>query len=372
VRVAIVNTARNYGGQEAMAALLAEHLAARGHDVVFLCRPIYPALERVRRSVPVATVLDGVDWSPRAIWRARRTLTKHATQVVLVTTNKDMRTAALSAWSLGIPVVVRRAMARPLRGSPHYRFLYGRIPAHIVTNSHATRRIMLDSAPWLHPERTSVIHNGIDPRPFREGPPADLGLPAGAVVVGFVGRFVEWKGVLTLADAWRSVADRLPGVHLVLAGAGEVEGEMRARLDGVERVHWIGFRNDVAAVMKALDVLAFPSTMEGFGIAAMEAMAAGVPVIAARAAALPEVVAHEREGLLVPPRDPVALAGAIERLATDAALRGRLGAAGRERVDREFTVDWMVDQYEHVLGAAAAARASGSGQAPEPSDARPR
>jgi glycosyltransferase involved in cell wall biosynthesis len=349
VRVAVVNTARNYGGQEAMAALLAERLGQRGHDVRFVCRPVFPALERLRGVVPVDPVLGGIDWSPLGLLRARRLLRAGRIEVVLATTNKDMRSAAIAAWSLGIPVVVRRAMARPLRDSLHYRFLYGRLPAHIVTNSHATLRIMLDSAPWIDPARTSVIHNGIDPGPFREGKPADLGVPRGALTVGFVGRFVDWKGVLTLADAWRILAPRLPEAHLVLVGEGEMEPEMRRRLRGVERVHWAGFRTDVPAVMKALDVLAFPSVREGFGLAAVEAMAAGVPVVAARAAALPEVVEHEGQGLLVPPGDARSLAMAIERLARDDELRARLGASGRARVDRDFDEAGMVDRYETVL-----------------------
>lgn len=349
MRIAIVNTARNYGGQEAMAALLAERLSERGHSVDFLCRPVYPALDRVRERVPVHPVLGGVDWSPLGILRARRLLAKLGIQVLLATTNKDMRSAALSAWSLGVPVVVRRAMARPLKGKLHYRFLYGRLPAHIVTNSTATQRLMLESAPWIDPAGTSIIHNGIDPRPFREATPAELGVPPGALSVGFVGRFVEWKGVLTLADAWRALAPRLPDAHLVLAGEGELEQEMRSRLSGVDRVHWAGFRDDVPAVMRALDVLAFPSRMEGFGLAAVEAMAAGVPVVAARAAALPEVVRDEREGLLVPPDDAHALAAAIERLARDPELRRRLGEAGGARVDHEFSETGMVDRYERVL-----------------------
>jgi glycosyltransferase involved in cell wall biosynthesis len=349
VRIAIVNTARNYGGQEAMAALLAERLSERGHAVELLCRPVYPALDRVRASVRVHPVLSGIDWSPLGILRARRLLQQLDSEVLLATTNKDMRSAAISAWSLGIPVVVRRAMARPLKGAPHYRFLYGRLPAHIITNSAATHRLMLDSAPWIDPDLTSVILNGIDPRPFRDATPAELGVPAGALAVGFVGRFVEWKGVLTLADAWAALAPRLPNAHLVLAGEGELEPEMRARLAGVERVHWAGFRTDIPAVMRALDILAFPSRMEGFGLAAVEAMAAGVPVVAARAAALPEVVGDGQEGLLVEPADPAALAAAIERLAHDPRLRSRLGAAGSARVDRDFADSSMVDRYERVL-----------------------
>lgn len=349
VRITVANTARNYGGQETMAVAIAVRFAERGHSVHFLCRPVFPALDALPDAVSVSPVLGGLDWGPVGILRARRSLRHHDSQVLLATTNKDMRSAAVAAWSLGLPVVVRRAMARPMKDAPHYRFLYGRLPAHTVTNSEATRQIMLRSAPWLDPSRVSVIHNGIDPAPFRETPPLDLGLPGNAVVIGFVGRFVDWKGVLTLADAWRRVEPELPDAHLVLAGEGECEGEMRARLDGTRRVHWIGFRDDVPAVMRALDVLAYPSVMEGFGIAAVEAMAAGIPVIGGDAAALPEVVGHEEQGLLVPPHDPEALRAAIKRLVQDADLRHTLGAAGRARVERQFTESRMIDDYERVL-----------------------
>lgn len=348
LRIAIANAARNYGGQEAMAATLAHAFRERGHDVLFLCRPVFPAMERIR-SVRVEPVLTGADWNPLAIWRARRSMSRHRSQVLLVTTNKDMRSAAMAAWSLGVPVVVRRAMARPFRDTLHYRFLYGRLPEHIVANSRTTRQIALDSASWLDPDRVSVIHNGIDERALQEAQPADLALPPGSTVIGFVGRFVDWKGVLDLADAWPMVATAVPEAHLALVGTGEMEPEMRRRLAGAERVHWFGFRRDIPSVMRALDVLAFPSYMEGFGLAAVEAMAAGVPVVGARAGSLPEVLEDGVEGRLVPPRRPVELADALIELARDPALRDRMGRAGQERVRRQFRRERMLDQYEALL-----------------------
>lgn len=335
-----------------MALLLASQMLDRGHDVLFLCRPQFPAIEQIPPGVELRPVLGGMDWDPVGIWRARRALRSHGSEVLLATTNKDMRSAALSAASLGVPIVVRRAMARPLRDAFHYRFLYGRLPFHIIVNSEATGRILLDSAPWISPDRVSVVYNGIDPAAFDEADPADLGVPDGRIKIGFVGRFVEWKGVLTLAEAWPKVAAELGEAHLVLVGEGELEPEMRARLDRAERVTWAGFRRDIPAVMRGLDILAYPSTMEGFGLAAAEAMAAGVPVVGARACALPEVVRDGCEGVLVPPDDPGALAEALVELGSDDEARRRMGRAGRDRVERHFSRSRMVDAYEACLQSA--------------------
>lgn len=353
MRITVVNAARNYGGQEAMAALLTERFASRGHDVLFLCRPVYPALDRIPEGVEIAPVLGGVDWSPLAIWRSRRALRRHGSDVMLVTTNKDLRSAGVAARTLRIPVVIRRAMARPLKDSSHYRYLYGELPARLVANSRTTLGIMLDSAPWLDEDRTAVIHNGIDLGRFRNVTPVDLGLPPDAVAVGFVGRFVDWKGVLTLVDAWRRVAPSISRAHLVLVGEGEEEEEMRRRLDGSPRVRWLGFRTDVPQVMAALDVLVYPSVMEGFGLAAVEGMASGLPLIVAEAGSLPEVVGDAGAGRFVPPHDASALGAALVELVTDAELRRTMGARGRERVEELFDLERMVDRYEEVLREAA-------------------
>jgi len=105
----------------------------------------------------------------------------------------------------------------------------------------------------------------------------------------------------------------------------------------------VGFRRDVAACLAAADVVALPSLQEGLGVAALEAMAAGRPVVASRVGGLAEAVVHEETGLLVPPGDPTALATALARLARDPGLRARLGAAGRARVLAHYTAARMAE-----------------------------
>lgn len=310
--------------------------------------------------IPFAPVLGGTDWDPVSVWRGRQALLRQRAEVLLATTNKDMRSVALAARSAGVPVVVRRAMYRPLRGNFHYRYLYGQLPAHVVMNSEATRSLTLEHSPWLPPAKTSVILNGIDVDRFAAAEAADLQLPQGAVAIGFVGRLVDWKGVLDLAAAWPVVAEAAPHAHLVVAGEGEMETQMRETIGDAPRVHWLGFRRDVPRIMAALDVLAFPSRMEGFGIAAAEAMAAGTPVVAARAGSLPELLDDGVEGRLVEPGDLGALSAALTELATDAAARQRMGTAARNRARRQFRSDRMIGEFEALLQQVVAERSTGT------------
>jgi glycosyltransferase involved in cell wall biosynthesis len=349
MRIVLSNASYSWGGVHVVTEALALGLQARGHHVAVFCRPDSPLQARLAGTVPLEPVAQGMDLSPLAISRAMAALRRHRPDVVLTLMEKDVRLTGPAARALGIPVVVRRANDRPLKRRPHFRVLYGWLPALHVANSESTRRTMLGSVPWLRPEQVRVIHNGIATPALDAVPAAELGLPAGALAIGFVGRFDERKGILDLAHAWPAVAAALPDAHLVMVGKGPEEERARALLADAPRVHWMGYRADAAAVMKALDVLAVPSHWEGFGLVAAEALAVGTPVVAAEASSLPEIVRHDAEGLLVPPRDPAALADALVTLGRDGAMRARFSAAGRARIRTHFSLDAMIGRYEAVL-----------------------
>ncbi|HYW09302.1 MAG TPA: glycosyltransferase family 4 protein [Longimicrobium sp.] len=353
MRIVLSNASYAWGGVHVVTEALAVGLQARGHHVAVLCRPASPLEERLRGKVELEPVVRGMDLNPLGIARCIAALRRHRPDVVLTLMEKDVRLTGPAAFSLGIPVVVRRANDRPLKRSPHFRVLYGWLPALHVANSQATRRTMLASAPWLWPEAVRVIHNGLDAAALASLAPAALELPDG-VRIGFVGRFDERKGILNLAHAWPIIAAALPGAQLVMVGKGREEERARAALRGAEGVHFLGYRADAAAVIAALDVLAVPSHWEGFGLVAAEALAVGTPVVAADASSLPEIVRDGIEGRLVPPRDPEALAAALIELGRDAGLRARMAAAGRERIRDHFSLDVMIGRYEAVLAETAA------------------
>jgi glycosyltransferase involved in cell wall biosynthesis len=168
-------------------------------------------------------------------------------------------------------------------------------------------------------------------------------------LVGTVGRFVEPKGYTYLLDALAKIRTQISDAKALLVGDGALRQPMeeKARELGLsDTVVFTGTRRDVPQVLALLDVFVLPSLWEGLPIALLEAMAAGLPVVATAVGGTPEVVVDGVTGILVPPRDPDALAEAILTLLHDPDLRRKMGQAGRERVRGHFSVEKMVKETE--------------------------
>jgi glycosyltransferase involved in cell wall biosynthesis len=220
----------------------------------------------------------------------------------------------------------------------------------VVAVSRFNRDVILEACRGRFGDKVVVIHCGVDPNRFRpaarEAPDGPTRGP-GPFRVVCVGRLHGVKGQGVLLEACRLLAARGIAVecHLVGDGPDRTALEARARVSGLDgRVHFHGWQTpaEVATLLRAADVAATPSVpspegrLEGIPVALMEAMATGVPVVASRLAGIPELVDDGVTGLLTPPGDPVALAGALERLWRDPAERARFGRAGRRRVQQEF------------------------------------
>jgi glycosyltransferase involved in cell wall biosynthesis len=348
VRIVVSSGSRTWGGLESMAEALARGLHARGHRVTLFCRRDSPLHRRLRSHLPCEPVLGGERLHPLTLARCVRALRRHRADAVIGNTMKDPGWTGAAARILGVPYVYRHELNLPYPGGPLDRLLLGRAVAAHVVNSASSRGTVLESAPWLPPERVRVIPNGVDPEEAGAAP-ADPGLPAGALVFGFVGRWEEQKGIRELLEAWPRVVAEVPSAHLALVGWGAEGERLRAGLRDVPHLHWLGFRDDVPALMRRFDVLVAPFHREGFGLVLVEAMAVGTAVVASDASSLPEIVTDGVEGRLVPVRDAAALAVAMVELARDPEGRRRMGAAGRERVLRQFTLGRMLDAHEALL-----------------------
>lgn len=189
-----------------------------------------------------------------------------------------------------------------------------------------------------------VIRNGIDVEAYRNGHGGKdrFGLARFRPLLGTVGRLTSEKGHEVLLQAMRIVRNALPAAGLAIVGGGEMEPALRAQAgDGV---HFLG-PMESREVLSSFDVYVHPSYYESQGLAILEAMAAGRPVVATDAGGVRDVVLHERTGLLVPPGNPRALAESVIRLATNRAEAERFSANAAERVRREFSLQAMLDGY---------------------------
>jgi glycosyltransferase involved in cell wall biosynthesis len=185
----------------------------------------------------------------------------------------------------------------------------------------------------------------------------ELGLEPRATLVTCVARLTKQKGLFDLLRAMSRLREAAPDARLLIVGRGELNAKLRGvvSLLGLESVvRFLGFRRDIRRLLSASDLLVLPSHWEGFGLVLLEAMAVGIPVVGTRVGAIPEVVADGETGLLVPPRDPDALATGLVRLLRHPDTAAEMGLAGRRRLAVEFGMKKAVaaheDLYAELLG----------------------
>ncbi len=209
-------------------------------------------------------------------------------------------------------------------------------------------------------EKIVTIFNGIPNVTFPERQSArtallqSLRLPPDALLVGTVGRLHAAKGHADLAEAVPQIVTAMPQVHFVWIGDGPERTALEAQVKRLEiagHVHFLGDRTDVPALLVALDLFVMPSRWEGLSVGILEAMAAGLPVVATAVGGSPELVIDGEAGRLVPPQDAAVLAQAIRQILINPVLARQMGAAGRQRVQSHFTIEQMVRQTEQLYDA---------------------
>lgn len=300
-------------------------------------------------------------------WRLWRLL-RRLRPAIVHTRNIGTLECQVIAWLAGVGARVHGEHGRDLNDIDGSNARYARLRRALrplVTRYIAVSR---DLAQWLRttvdvsPHKLAQIYNGVDMRRFVSVGQRARSLPEGfapadAIVLGTVGRLSGEKDQRTLLQAFILARQQLPEVplRLVLVGDGPLKAqlEQHAQEAGVASEVWFaGARADIPDLLRSLDIFVLPSLGEGISNTILEAMACGLPVIATNVGGNPELVRENETGALVPAADPKSMAQAIIRYASAPELRVTQGQAARARIEREFSMRNMVDQYMGVYDAA--------------------
>jgi glycosyltransferase involved in cell wall biosynthesis len=374
VRVLHVNTERTWRGGEQQSLWLAAGLRDLGEESEVVAQPGSPLAERARAAgLTVHEVRMRGEWGPGAVLALRRLFRERRPDVVHAHTSHAHALAGLAKVRMARPLlaVSRRVDFSIYRNALRLSwFKYRCLGDRYIAISRAVRDVLVRDG--IPAERIEVVSSGVDAARIenakRKDLRADLGLAPGTPLVGDVAAFGWHKAQEVLVEATPLLLAELPDAHVAFIG----DGECRARVEDVARrlgilgtrVHFLGFRDDVPDVLGSLDVFVMCSVMEGLCTSALDAQAAGVPVVASAVGGLVEAVADGETGLLVPPRDPAALSRAVARLLRERPLRESLGEAGRLRVRERFSVKAMVggtrSVYARMLAGEPVAPAPGS------------
>ena len=363
-RVLHVDDQHTWRGGEQQMLYLARGLAERGIETALVVQPQSPAEEKAReaglRVYPVRMRGEADLLAALAIARAARAggynilhaHTAHAQALILMARHVGRAPCKLVAHRrIEFPV------GRGLLGLGRLKYHLG-VDAYIAVSNRVKQTLLRAGVPeW----RVFPVHTVTAPERFTGATPnpalrAELGIPEGAFVVGNIAALVAHKDHRTLLDACRLVRDQVPETWVVIVGDGPLKAEILAQaaaLHMADRLVMTGFRWDVPQLIRAFDAFALSSTEEGLSGTLLEVAASGCPIVTTDAGGAREAVLDGQSGIVVPVRDPGALAAGLLRLHAEPALARAFAARGLERVVTHFNprvlTERTLDVYQRVL-----------------------
>ena len=361
LRLLMVVDSLDVGGAERHVVDLVLALQREGHAVTVACSvsgSLAESLEAAR--IPVRPLVGWIVKRRVSLPYAlglRKLLRENRFDLVHAHVYASAAASALATVGTGTPLVVTEhteALWQGTNGRLFSFWMYHRV-ARVIAVSAAIRRRLIERD-GVPPAKITVVPNSVPPVWGLRGDalplPAELGE---GPVVGVVARLQPEKGVTNFVTAAARVAKEFSAARFVVVGDGPLREELFALAEDLgvrERFLFLGFRPDAQALIKLMDVVAVPSVSEGTPLVVLEAMAAGVPVVASEVGGIPDQIRHGHEGILVPPADSRALGDALLDLLRDPERARRMGEAGRLRAGTEFGHENMVRRVEGIYRAA--------------------
>lgn len=364
VKILLVVTS-TAGGAGLQTYYLAKYLPSSEFDLTVAFGPGYPLdAEFEKLGIPIVHLSLSRKISPlkniRGFFELYSLIRRHRFQIVCMGCSIAGFIGRIASYVAGVPFrvfVIHAYASRPHQ--PNLKrglfFLVEKfldcLTTHYIAVSDATKRFGVSQG-IMREEKVRVIHNGImlDDKRTKEGNSIreELGLHDHIPVVGVIGRLETQKGIAYFIRAAVLAKKEVPEAEFLVVGSGPLHNELQSlavNLGAIGYVKFVGWRDDIPRILGCMDIVCLPSLWEQFPLSVLEALSMERPVVAAAVDGVPEVVLHQKTGLLVPPADPEKLASGVVTLLRNPGLAGDMGREGRKLVESKFSVVQMAGHY---------------------------
>jgi len=344
-----IDAGKEWRGGQRQSLFLARELGKMGYPFKFVVQPDSPLHQKAaEEGLPVFPLRIKSELHLGASYRLSRAMKRAGCTLAHFHDAHAVSVGRRAAGRARVPIrVISRRVDFPLKKNPFSRKKYRDEVDVIIAISEGVKRVLIKGG--IDPSAIEVVPSGIDFSPFDEVKSRDFlrkefRFAPDDFLVGIVAALEDHKGHRDLIEAARWIKFHAPRVKIIIVGKGslEIELDQKARALQVDDVvYFLGFREDIPRILASLDLFVLSSHLEGLGTSIMDAMACRLPVVATEVGGIPEVVIDNETGLLVPPRNPQALAEAIVRLYYERLLAARLGNRGYEIVHERFSAEAM-------------------------------
>lgn len=358
-RIVHTESSRGWGGQEVRVFAELLWMREQGYWVALAADPTSAIARRAQEAGITFFPLRAQRYLlPLAVGELARWFSQNRVNLVNTHSSSDGWIGGLAARLAGVPLIIRSRHIEvdyPNRFSS--RIAFGVVPHRVLTTSQRIADRLIAEL-GLRPERVECVATGVDLKRFRPDLLGklreELKLSPDVPLVGMISVLRSWKGHATLLAAVKKLAETGLKFQVVIVGDGPGREELRAALAQEplrSYVTLLGHRADVPDLLASLDLLVLPSfAHEGIPQIILQAQAMGRAVLATRVGGIPEVVEDGVTGLLVPPKEPEALAEKIALLLGDSPLRQKLGQAARKKIEQQYSLDAMGQRLLQIYG----------------------
>lgn len=360
-----------FGGGERVFAQIINKLCRDKYKVTVACMPEGIFMERIKGSGASVKPIDmSSKFNFKVILQLVNLIKEQRIDIVHSQGARADFFARLSAKLARVPVVIS-TVPMPVDGfdvNPIKKFIYivlnkfsERFVDKFIVVSEALKDVMIERHK-VDPQKVAMIYNGIEINEYRIdeaekvihgklGLMEEIGLKSDVPVIGVIGRLVWQKGFEYFIEAIPGVLNKFKDAKFLVVGEGLLEEELKAvskKLKIDDKISFTGFRRDIKEILATIDIFVIPSLLEGLPMILLEAMGMGKPIVATDIDGIKEVLENGKTGLLVPPRDTVALTDAIVNLLIYRDQAHQMGINARRVVEEKFGVDIMVEKVEDV------------------------